>query len=130
MISTVSLAEFLVLIPPERQTAQLAEIQKTFRVCPLDDRAALIAARIRQSTMKSKEIALAYEGRKRLLRVDSLVLAVAIANGVDKLVSYDRGVHAIARAAYPSRHLVMEFPAIEELQFDPPVPPSQSPEDG
>src|SRR5690606_18215421 len=81
MISTVSLAEYLVLFPPEDQAQQLAEIHRMFRVFPLDDRCAMIAARIRQTTLTSKQVNKAYEGRKRLLKLDCLVLAVAVGNG-------------------------------------------------
>lgn len=119
MISAVSLAEYLVLIDPSEHANQLAELQRAVRIYPVDERAALLAARIRRAVLSNAEVRMAYDQRQRLLKLDAFVLAVAVVNGATYLYSYDAGLAKMAAAAVPGKIKVGPFPVIGTMQFPP-----------
>jgi len=130
MISAISLGEYLVLIDPGEHTNQLVELQRAVRVYPVDERAALLAARIRRSALSNAEVRKAYRQRQRLLKLDAFVLAVAAVNGATHLYSFDTGLASMATAALGTKIKVGPFPVVTTMQFDPPMSGKDATDDG
>lgn len=103
MIPTPVLAEYLTLIPHAQHANEIAQISDLFYIFPFDNKAASIAAQlhngvnmpdmlesIKQETGETKNYI------RQLIKVDLLIIAIAIAQGAAKIITYDPHLARIA----------------------------------
>ena len=108
MIPTVVLAEYLVKVPVEDHAAEVNRIQAIYRVFPFDVKAASISADIGgsltyQSTVNqfAETQHVTREEARQLVKVDVMIVATAIANNAERIISEDPHIRSIAGTRIP-----------------------------
>lgn len=99
LITSVSLGELLMVIPPDQHTMVRNLISKSFIVADLDARAASIFAELWQQNQSDGVIEeLKASGNTRdKIKADCQILGTAIANGAEIIYSNDDGMKKLAQ---------------------------------
>lgn len=94
VVPAVSIAEYLIPVPPNKRAAVVAEISTMFHIQPLDPIAATIAASLWE--VGKKRIKKGAEFDRLILKVDTLVVGCAKSAGVTALYTHDGECRALA----------------------------------
>jgi predicted nucleic acid-binding protein len=116
MIPAPVVGEYLVPFDEKERPTQLDLITRLFFVPALDVHAAAVQAQLEGNKDLLREIKDAYGLDRQQIRVDAQILAVAIVNSAEKVVSYDPHMPRLAQG----RIAVEELPDIHEqmnMQF-------------
>jgi predicted nucleic acid-binding protein len=113
MIPAPVLTEYLMHFEVAEQEKQREVIQKNFIVPAFDVRASVVAAELQGNTELIKRILASGELDKIKLRTDAQIIATAIVNQADKIISHDLHFAKLAQG----RISVAEVPVIQ-IQMD------------
>lgn len=116
LIPSVIVAEFLMRIPPEIHTTVNNLLQRDFLIAPFDVQAAAYFSKIWQAKKEQRIIReLISSGKTRQeLKVDSMIVAIAVARGASCIYSYDEGLEKFANG-YIDVRKIPELPEQESL---------------
>ncbi len=89
MVPSPAVFEYLIGFTPEEQKVQRGIIERQFFVPAVDLPAAELAAELMSDTEEMKRLAGQYGLRRQMLRVDALIVAVAIIQRADAVVTDD-----------------------------------------
>lgn len=103
VVPSVVVGEFLLGLPVEQQPAYQELVSRRFVVVPYDLRAAILFSRIWHSKKSQGEIeAIKQSGLTRHeLRVDTMIVATAIASGAVTIFGFDKGVKRLSDGFIP-----------------------------
>ena len=110
MIPTPALTEYLLKFKPEDQKKQRRVIEKNFVVPAYDIPAVEVAAELLGNTAVIKEMRKSENYDKVRVRIDAQIIAVAIVNKAEKIISHDDNFVKIAQGKIP----IVEVPTIHE----------------
>lgn len=129
IIPTPVLAEYLVKIPAEDHVNHITQLRDLFLVYPFDERAASLAALLRtQTTFRSvvDQISInhnmSFESARQIVKVDAMIVAIAVTRGASKLITDDKGMRALACdliEAIPVPHIDRQLKLPDQL-----IPPT------
>jgi len=116
-----ALAEFLVEVEGSRHARTLAAISRRFPIFDLDAKAAVKAAEVTSANLKhARDKHGPQPGLRAALKVDAMIIGIALSRGVRTIISHDPGMRTMAEG----------FAAVEVTEiphqglFDPRMPPS------
>jgi predicted nucleic acid-binding protein len=89
VIPTPVLAEYLIGVPKEDRDSHRAILERNFLMPALDIRAAQLAADLQSDTEMMKTLRKQHGVDRQSLRTDAMIIAIAIVNGVQKIVTND-----------------------------------------
>lgn len=115
IIPSVVVAEFLMRIPTQLHATVTNLFNKSFTVAPFDTAAATNFARIWQ-TQKDKNLIeeLILSGKtKQELKIDSMIVAIAVSRGAELIISHDEGLKRFADGFIP----VHDIPFISQQNY-------------
>lgn len=118
IVPTLAVSELLVAYAPHEQNGVRAVIEQDFRIVPFDNLAAVHAARVyrankengRHAEVRAKHA----EYPRQKLKVDHMIVGVAIANKADMLYTNDQGLYDFAVTHTP----VMMLPSSSARQLE------------
>jgi predicted nucleic acid-binding protein len=110
MIPALVLAEYLLGFELKEQDQQRQMIEQFFFVPSLDVPAAHLAARLLKNPQVVQSVRQGGQVGRQQLRIDALILATAIVNQAEKVISNDNHIHKLAQGLIP----VEEVPDIPE----------------
>lgn len=118
LIPTVIIAEFLMRIPPDMHTTVSNLMQQDFLIAPFDTQAAANFSKIWQTNKEQKVIReLIASGKTRQeLKVDSMIVAIAVSRNAECVYSYDDGLKKFANG-YIDVKQIPELPEQKALLF-------------
>jgi predicted nucleic acid-binding protein len=96
LVSSISVAEFLVRVPPELHPRTLAELSSRFDIAAFDARCAPLAAALRAGAREKGQPA---PGDRRVVSSDAMIVASVKFAGATRLYSADEGCRRMADAA-------------------------------
>ena len=108
MIPTPALTEYLVGFPPEEQIKQRQVIERNFIVPSFDIAAVGVAAELLGNTEVIQEMRKKGEYDKIRVSIDAQIIAIAIVNQAEKIISHDPNLMKLAN----KRIVVEEVPVI------------------
>lgn len=112
IIPSVVLAEILSPEPPAIRVKILEILTKSFIVAPFDERAALKYAEIVSGRFEEvKNLADEANIPRQKMKVDHMVIAIALVNGANCIYSTDKGLKTFANGLID----VKELPPIQEI---------------
>jgi predicted nucleic acid-binding protein len=111
MLPAPAVTEYLVGFEPDEQQRQLHAIERALLVAAFDMPAAAMAARILGRRLDMEKIARDHSLRRQKLKVDAFIVATAIIQNVESLVSNDPHMKKLAGG---SSLKVIEVPEITE----------------
>jgi len=109
MVPTPVVFEYLVPFDQTERAKQLEVMERLFIMPSFDIKASLIAADL-MGGKKAIDSAQQQGGRRQEIRIDAQIVAIALANGAEKIISHDPHVKTIAQNRIP----VEKVPIIEE----------------
>lgn len=89
-IPAPALFEYLLGFEPKDLPTQSQVVERGFMVLPLDIPSVHVAAELLGNTAAMQQLKVDYQGRRQKLRVDAMIVAIAIAHKADKIVSGDQ----------------------------------------
>ena len=110
------LGEFLMNIPPANHSAITSVFAKRFVIAPYDARAAAIFATIWQKNGKMYRNRVKDEPTREEVKVDCMLVAVAMANNASVLYSEDPHVHELA-AGFVTVREIPQIPTQTKFEF-------------
>ena len=113
LIPTIVLAEILAPEPSTIRTRYVEILSKSFIIAPFDVRAAQVYAEILYGRLdKVKEIAAATGTPRQKMKVDHMIVSIALVNGANCIYSTDSGLKAFAAGLIDVRDVPPIRPAI------------------
>lgn len=103
LIPAVVLAELLMPVPENLHSMTLNLISRSFEICPFDAKAAVLSAKLWQGLQSTEALALLKESgaNKTKIKFDIQLVAIAITNEADYIVSEDSDIKKIAKGKIP-----------------------------
>lgn len=97
IVPSVALAEYLVLVDPQKHADAVAPLAKRFIIAPFDVKCAALAARLFVEGKQDREMSV--QSARNLLKADSLIIATAAVHGARTFYSDDGRCRKLAERA-------------------------------